>query len=106
MNQMTHLVAQATGEKKRGGDLVVESLQNVAQVVTERSAAAEELSATSVWVAQEAERLHGMAADFRIEPGAAARPRASRSTLTRPGEDSPTPRAGPRPGSSIGHVAA
>ena len=68
MTSNAHQVADATHEQRRGGDLVVKTVEDIAQVASEHSAATDELSATTVRLAEEAERLHKMAATFKLDP--------------------------------------
>jgi methyl-accepting chemotaxis protein len=63
---MTQQVAEATSEQKRGGDLVVKSVENIAQVAQQHLSSTEELSTTTLNLAKEADRLQRMAEVFNV----------------------------------------
>ena len=66
MNRMTQQVAEATSEQKRGGDMVVKSVENIAQVAQQNLSSTQELSETTLNLAQAAERLQRMSEVFEV----------------------------------------
>jgi methyl-accepting chemotaxis protein len=66
MNQMTRQVAEASGEQKRGGDLVVRAMEQIARVAQQNLAATDQLSKATRGLAREAERLQSLSAVFSV----------------------------------------
>ena len=64
MNRMTQQVAHATFEQKKGGDMVVKAVEQIAQVAGQNLSATEQLSKATLSLAKEAERMQGLAARF------------------------------------------
>ena len=66
MNQMTQQVANATDEQKRGGDLVVKAVEEIATVARQNLASSEQLTVTTSSLVTEAESLRSMAEHFEL----------------------------------------
>lgn len=66
MNRMTQQVADASREQKQGGDLVVKAVERIAQIAQQNLAAAEQLSANTLNLNQESERLQSVADVFTL----------------------------------------
>jgi len=66
MNQMTQQVAEATREQKRGGDLVVKATEDVTHVARQTLTASEQLAATTISLADEAESLRRLTQQFTV----------------------------------------
>ena len=60
------MVADASREQKQGGDLVVKAVERIAQIAQQNLAAAEQLSANTQNLTQEAERLLSVAEVFTL----------------------------------------
>ncbi len=63
---MTQQVADATVEQKKGGDMVVQAMETIANVARANLAAVEELSKASMSLAGEAEDLRQQLEAFRV----------------------------------------
>lgn len=66
MNRMTRQVADANTEQKRGGDMVVQAIEQIAQIAHQHSSSAEQLSEATRNLAVEAERLKRAAEMFKV----------------------------------------
>jgi methyl-accepting chemotaxis protein len=66
MNRMTQQVADASREQKQGGDLVVKAVERIAQIAQQNLVAAEQLSANTRNLNQEAEGLLAVAQVFSL----------------------------------------
>lgn len=66
MNRMTRHLADANAEQKRGGDMVVQAVERIAQIAQQHSSSAEQLSGATRDLALEAERLKGAAEFFQV----------------------------------------
>ena len=66
MNRMTQQVADSTLEQKKGGDMVVKAVEQIAHVSQQNVAATEQLSKATQNLAMEAEELQTLAAQFTV----------------------------------------
>ncbi len=67
LDGLDHQVADASREQKQGGDLVVKAVERIAQIAQQNLAAAEQLSANTQNLNQEAERLLNVAKLFTLD---------------------------------------
>ncbi len=59
-------MADATLEQKKGGDMVVKAIEEIAQVAGQTLSATEQLSKATVSLAKEAERLQRLSEQFTV----------------------------------------
>jgi methyl-accepting chemotaxis protein len=63
---MTQQVANATGEQKKGGEMVVVAMENISDITRENLSAVEQLSRAAQSLNQQAEELANMVAQFKV----------------------------------------
>jgi methyl-accepting chemotaxis protein len=66
MNEMTQTVANATVEQKKGGEMVVQAMENISDLTRENLSSVEQLSRAAISLSQQAEDLAAMVATFRV----------------------------------------
>jgi methyl-accepting chemotaxis protein len=67
MNRMTQQVSFATGEQKRGGELVVKAMENISEIARDNLATVEEMSKATGNLRQQAENLAKLISVFRVQ---------------------------------------
>ena len=67
MNRMTQQVSYATSEQKRGGELVVQAMENISEIARDNLATVQEMSKATANLAQQAENLAQMVSVFKVQ---------------------------------------
>jgi len=63
---MTQSVANATSEQKKGGEMVVQAVENISDLTRENLSSVEQLSRAAQSLSQQAADLAGMVAAFKV----------------------------------------
>jgi methyl-accepting chemotaxis protein len=63
---MTQQVANATGEQKKGGEMVVVAMENISDITRENLSAVEQLSRSAQSLSQQADDLSNLVSQFKV----------------------------------------